>query len=642
MNLLTGSMTPEQFQQYQQEQQQAFFRWQQSQILNRDLDNLQQNPPSFHPESSQTLTQPQQVYSSKKDDRKKTKSQRGKNVEDEPQEPVTAGRWLPVEEELLATCYVAVSEDNNVGRKSILLGDDVMIDSIDWNELKESAGGGGSTIPLGGVASDSMSTCDLDSPREAKNALATLILKDHVLFPLVVFRSRSFALKLCGACLVISLPWARFVGFVSIPLAMVGCPSREVVLRRAAPRKNMGLLDFVKSADPFRVKTGERHLLRARARGGKISEPLPTTVGKSPTALKRPELQSGPQGAEFRSTCRVPEGFAVVTSNSEHGDTQVSLRVKSPLPHVKVENIAAEFTDVAGASSIPGDNAETSTFVLDEGSPNNYVLCCNLLDHITPPGYWAALRNQTNAGFLNSFNINSAQHACMVSKLCFAKHAEIVALKAKLEEAKKEVADVSGLRGHVSELEVRVVAKSEEIIGLNKQNTKLLNKVTRDMDNDLYPHMLIVMAGWRYILGHGICLAMMKCAPSSECRSAMGKVISLAINKGIQQGLEAGIEHGKSGRSLAQVEAYDLEVENKYVAAVGEFKNVDADSTHELCKLQPSLEQVTIPVYSESDGSRGSGFISHEMLLSDAIPAIYERVERRDYKISIPTLTDDR
>ncbi|GJZ28726.1 hypothetical protein Tco_0573373 [Tanacetum coccineum] len=43
-------------------------------------------------------------------------SKRGKNVEDEPQEPVAVGRWLPVEEELLATCYVAVSEDNNVGR----------------------------------------------------------------------------------------------------------------------------------------------------------------------------------------------------------------------------------------------------------------------------------------------------------------------------------------------------------------------------------------------------------------------------------------------------------------------------------------------------------------------------------------------
>ncbi|GJU22448.1 hypothetical protein Tco_1155790 [Tanacetum coccineum] len=117
MNLLTGSMTPEQFQQYQQEQQQAFFRWQQSQILNRDLDNLQQNPPSFHSESSQTLTQPQQVDSPKKGGRKKKMARKGKNVEDEPQEPVAAGRWLPVEEELLATCYVAVSEDNNVGSK---------------------------------------------------------------------------------------------------------------------------------------------------------------------------------------------------------------------------------------------------------------------------------------------------------------------------------------------------------------------------------------------------------------------------------------------------------------------------------------------------------------------------------------------
>ncbi|GKD76281.1 hypothetical protein Tco_1334563 [Tanacetum coccineum] len=43
-------------------------------------------------------------------------SKRGKNVEDEPQETVAVGRWLPVKEELLATCYVAVSEDNNVGR----------------------------------------------------------------------------------------------------------------------------------------------------------------------------------------------------------------------------------------------------------------------------------------------------------------------------------------------------------------------------------------------------------------------------------------------------------------------------------------------------------------------------------------------
>nr|GEU86930.1 hypothetical protein [Tanacetum cinerariifolium] len=104
------SMMPKQFQQHQQEQQQAFFRWQQSQVLNREFQDLQQNPPSFNSETSQSLTQPQQVDSSKKGGRKKTKSKGGKNIEDE---PVAAGRWLPVEEELLTTCYVAVSEDNN-------------------------------------------------------------------------------------------------------------------------------------------------------------------------------------------------------------------------------------------------------------------------------------------------------------------------------------------------------------------------------------------------------------------------------------------------------------------------------------------------------------------------------------------------
>nr|GEU62350.1 hypothetical protein [Tanacetum cinerariifolium] len=87
-----ASMTPEQFQQHQQEQQQTFFRWQQSQILNNEFQDLQQNPPSLNSKTSQSLTQPQQVDSPKKGGRKKTKSKRGKNVEDE---SVAVGRWPP-------------------------------------------------------------------------------------------------------------------------------------------------------------------------------------------------------------------------------------------------------------------------------------------------------------------------------------------------------------------------------------------------------------------------------------------------------------------------------------------------------------------------------------------------------------------
>ncbi|GKG31941.1 hypothetical protein Tco_0426891, partial [Tanacetum coccineum] len=110
-----------------------------------------------------------------------------------------------------------------------------------------------------------------------------------------------------------------------------------------------------------------------------------------------------------------------------------------------------------------------------------------------------------------------------------------------------------------------------------KRDAKLdarIADVRRDIDNDIYPHMLTAIAGRRWVVGHGFRLAVYKCARAVECRSALGKVISMAINKGIQQGLDAGIIHGKAGRSLAQVEAYDPEVEGKYVAAVSEFKGV--------------------------------------------------------------------
>nr|GFB00003.1 hypothetical protein [Tanacetum cinerariifolium] len=46
--------------------------------------------------------------------------------------------------------------------------------------------------------------------------------------------------------------------------------------------------------------------------------------------------------------------------------------------------------------------------------------------------------------------------------------AEIAALKAKLKTAEKESVELIGLRGHVSKLETKVVAKSKEIAGLNK------------------------------------------------------------------------------------------------------------------------------------------------------------------------------
>ncbi|GJT77639.1 hypothetical protein Tco_1044364 [Tanacetum coccineum] len=55
--------------------------------------------------------------------------------------------------------------------------------------------------------------------------------------------------------------------------------------------------------------------------------------------------------------------------------------------------------------------------------------------------------------------------------------------------------------------------------------------VRRDMDNDLYPHMLTAIAGRRWVVRHGFRLAVHRCAHFVECQSALGNVISMAINK---------------------------------------------------------------------------------------------------------------
>ncbi|GJS81626.1 hypothetical protein Tco_0748167 [Tanacetum coccineum] len=354
----------------------------------------------------------------------------------------------------------------------------------------------------------------------------------------------------------------------------------------------------------------------------------------------------------------------VVSSNSGPDDDVASPRAE---PHAGVGDIVAASAGGVGTSR---NDVEASTSSVTNGARvDNPALCQNLLDHITPPGYLVALHNQSNASFLDSFNINSAQHTCMLYELRLRyeheimtrekfqkkftdnyvvvqqRDVEIAALKTRLEKAEGEAAEVVALRSRVSELEGGMAVKSEEVNTLSKQNTKLLSKVSafesergelnrhiiklggdcerlrnevvgvaklieefksfqdaaerqfserageldariadvrRDMDNDLYPHMLTAIAGRRWVVGHGFRLAVHKCARSVECHSALGKVISLAINKGIQEGLEAEVVHGKAGRSFPQIEAYDPEIETKYVVAVSKFENVSFPLLDEL------------------------------------------------------------
>ncbi|GKB83051.1 hypothetical protein Tco_0949946 [Tanacetum coccineum] len=123
--------------------------------------------------------------------------------------------------------------------------------------------------------------------------------------------------------------------------------------------------------------------------------------------------------------------------------------------------------------------------------------------------------------------------------------------------------------------------------------------------------------------------------------------------------MEAGVEHGKAGRSLAELEANDYGVAAEYVITVNELENVsfplldqlealkdsplkllmssltlegdhgEEDPTPEFRKLQPVFDQVTVSVYYERGGSRDPRSISNEILLFDALAASQVCAEKR-------------
>ncbi|GJU65667.1 RNA-directed DNA polymerase, eukaryota, reverse transcriptase zinc-binding domain protein [Tanacetum coccineum] len=95
------------------------------------------------------------------------------------------------------------------------------------------------------------------------------------------------------------------------------------------------------------------------------------------------------------------------------------------------------------------------------------------------------------------------------------------------------------------------------------------------LEEKFCPHLLTTISGRRWLLTHGIKLVVVKCLNSPEYLTALGTAISCAFEKGMQDGLSAGIDHGREGRSLADVVAYNPSVEEDYNSALRELHAVD-------------------------------------------------------------------
>ncbi|GKE04626.1 hypothetical protein Tco_1396644, partial [Tanacetum coccineum] len=154
-----------------------------------------------------------------------------------------------------------------------------------------------------------------------------------------------------------------------------------------------------------------------------------------------------------------------------------------------------------------------------------------------------------------------------------------------------------------------------------------LDKLSIDFDEELYPHMLTVITGRRWLIRHGLRLAVLKRAESSEIRQAFTDVVSAGLAKGMSEGLQYGIEHGKVGRDLGDVEAYDLEANDKFVKALQDLKDLKYPIW--IHDLRPSSSKLKIPIYPEVCDPKDPWAVKEEISLEDAIATNISRTEKK-------------
>nr|GEY21163.1 hypothetical protein [Tanacetum cinerariifolium] len=129
-----------------------------------------------------------------------------------------------------------------------------------------------------------------------------------------------------------------------------------------------------------------------------------------------------------------------------------------------------------------------------------------------------------------------------------------------------------------------------------------LDALSIDFDEELYPHILSAIAGRRWVIGHELRLAIMKCSESTELRQVFADVVSAGIAKGMSEGLKYGVEQGKVNLDLEAIETYDPEADAKYVATLHALRDLKYPMVDQLESLKDApIDVIMASLHLESD-----------------------------------------
>ncbi|GKB63006.1 hypothetical protein Tco_0919192 [Tanacetum coccineum] len=394
---------------------------------------------------------------------------------------------------------------------------------------------------------------------------------------------------------------------------------------------------------PAKVLRKDHDVARAEhsARGGKSLAGMSVDTGLAIHAQKTHEPPIATQ------TVNDPNPLSYAKPRSQQDVTQSS----------KEKGVAGDQDSERSTPSPPITGSPGSIYQPGWGVPNSCRLdtpeaCQDVVDHIAPPGYFSELRHLPNDEFFESIQHKPGEASgyglpaeveiraggetfeeiCGPAEINMKKATEV-----KNSEVTKELEDLrialfcDGEKKVMAAFEEFKKHEDERVSAWCAEMDARLDTLSVDFDEELYPHMLTAIAGCRWVIGHGLRLAVMKYAESTELRQAFANVVSVGIAKGMSEGLKYGVEHGKASLELTAIEAYDPETDNKYVAALHNLKDLSYPLIDELEQLKDApLDVIMASLYLESDTGEDAPQFIRGLLPSSSQLKILVYLEVRD------------
>nr|GEU66417.1 hypothetical protein [Tanacetum cinerariifolium] len=377
-------------------------------------------------------------------------------------------------------------------------------------------------------------------------------------------------------------------------------PPPEDVPATAAPE--VGQSKAAVAADPPVAR-------KSRKRG---SDRIDATA--PPKSLRRDHAGLRPSGAP--ANVSDPDPLSFVDAPSHHPVTVAqSSQVVATAGDPESENV----------SSLAKVGSPGSVYRPEWGVTNGSLLdtpeaCQDLVDHAAPLGYFSELRHMHNEDFLGQYNINLARQVAMEAGIKRAVEEKSAGLSQELVRMRAQFSELQVSNERLSQ---QVDALQQQVCGeetlkaafeeYKRQQDQMveqrcaemdarLDALSIDFDEELYPRMLTAIAGRRWVIWHGLRLAMMKCAESLEMRQPFA---------------DHGVEHGHAQLTVESLEAYDPEAKAKFTAALQSLKDLKYHLLDQLEGLKDApMDVIMAAVYLESD----TGGMPHN-LYATSIPA---------------------